>query len=477
MNNNEPYVLVGNALSSMIAAVELADAGHQIMIVNGTNNWGGHFVTLNFDGINFDAGMVLHEFTSYNTQADVEDISTYNAALRIDTGRFCKTVEAYVARYQQTHEVDAIQMYVDGQYYDDLLIANALTALNAMPFAEQVKNELLTLLADAANSQLHASKKHNTVGFDQQPLEPVSLANHGATLHARIFEPFCKKLLNIGTKDVSALYHRVPWLPLFYPETLLSYLENRPQALPSTIFSYPDQGGVGDLAAQLKQKIFDSNHIQVINAFPTQLKLLAENRYELSFNDQASITTTKLAWSSSPSDLLKVLGETEQIQDYDKASFTLVFARIPTSKIKLDFSVLSIADPSLVSYRISNQTRCANADDEFQRLVIELNYDYLAEKNSVPNPQELQNLITNELITLGIIAEAGSLEWIKAVDLKKALVLPSTKNIKAFENEVTAVKNIVPTIELLANASGFSSSSFNHQVLQGLKLAQKWSQI
>ena len=476
MKNTEPSVFIGNALSSMVAATELAKTGHPVIFVNGTNNWGGHFTTLNFDGIAYDGGMVLHEFTSYGAQNGVEDISTYNAAIRNDTGRFCKTIARYVGRFQKTHEVSGIKSYIDGQYYDDLLIANVLTTLSALPFAEQVRSELVALTTDAKNADLHASKKHTSANFNQLPFNLVSLANHGATLHAKLFEPYCQKLLNVSTADVVALYHRVPWLPLFYPETLLSYLQGTPQELPPTIFNYPDSGCIGDLAGALKQEILQSPNIQVINKFPTQLKRTDDGAYKIIFDGLPTIKTRKLAWSGGLSDLLKAAGASDKVLAYDKASFTLVFAKVLASKLRSDFSVLSIAGPASVLYRVTDQTRCSNDyQAEYHRLVIEMNYDYLMQQRHISNPQELQALVAKELVAIGVVGAEDSLEVVKAVDLKNALPLPNANNVQAFEAELAAVKTIMPEITLLAGASGFSSSSFNHQILQGLKLAQTWS--
>jgi len=68
MSDHFPIVLVGNALSLMVAATRLARNGADVAIVNSGKNWGGHFTTITCKGIAFDAGMVLHEFTSYNAQ-------------------------------------------------------------------------------------------------------------------------------------------------------------------------------------------------------------------------------------------------------------------------------------------------------------------------------------------------------------------------------------------------------------------------
>jgi hypothetical protein len=476
MKGTDPPVLIGNALSSMVAATELANSDHPIVVVNGTNNWGGHFTTLEFDGIAYDAGMVLHEFTSFGAQGNIENISTYDPSIRNDTGRFCKTIADYVGRFQKTHAVCGIKMYVDGRCYDDFLIANKLTSLNEMPFAGEVLTELLPLAAKGASTDLHASKKHSSAGFNGRAFEPVSLANHGPTLHAKLFEPYCRKLLNIGTADVVALYHRVAWLPLFYPETLLSYLQRSPQTLPPTVFDYPDVGCIGDVAARLKTGLLQCPNVRVLRKFPTRLRFTPDRKYEISFDDQTAIKTERLAWSGNLTDLLKLAGAPEKVRPYDKASFTLVFAKVLAYRLTDDFSVLSVSDPAFVIHRVTNQTRC-NGDitAEYHRLVIEINFDCRLERRLVANPEDLHQWVAKELVMMGLIDDPTSLDIVKVVDLKNALPLPNKKNVDAFEDELAAVRAIFPTVSLSAGSCGFSSSSFNHQVLQGLKLARTWS--
>jgi len=245
MTQDSPYVLIGNALSVMVAATSLAKKGAEVVIINGSLNWGGHFSTVSCDGVTYDAGMVLHEFTSYNVQQGEENLQTYDPANRNDAGRFCNTVRRYVNQYQAVHDITALKMYVDGKCYDDMLIANSISSLQNLPFADTVKQELHHLLESKSISSLHASNKLLNSEFKRISYESASLANHGYTFHARLIEPFCKKLLNVGANDVIALYHRVPWLPLFYPETLLSYLQGVPQELPPTVFSYPTGECVG----------------------------------------------------------------------------------------------------------------------------------------------------------------------------------------------------------------------------------------
>ena len=483
MAQDTPYVLIGNALSTMVAANRLTEAGEHVVIVNGSNNWGGHFTTVSCDGVSYDAGMVLHEFTSYSFASANEDLRTYNPAIRNDAGRFCNTVRQYVNLYQETHEVTNIKMYVEGKCYDDMLIANSLTVIQQLPFADSVKKELLKLLDQPSKSALHASNKLISDDFNQISYSLASLANHGDTFNTRLIEPFCKKLLNIGTEDVLARFHRVPWLPLFYPETLLSYLQGTPQQLPPTVFSYPIGECVGDLAHKLRAKIQGNRHINIINEHPKQLIVRDDGSYEISFNQHEKINAKNMAWSGGLGDLLKIIGLNTEVGSYEKCSFALVFLTIPTNAIKLDFTVLSIVDPEIMSYRITNQSRCSEFDlaheSGFDRLVIEINTDYLAENKSVNAC--LHGLATNfkdlaiaELVALGIIADGACVNIVKVLELKNTLPLPNVNNMQTYTKEMAAVLNAVPSMSLLGPASGFSSSSLNHQVLQGLKLYETW---
>lgn len=484
MAQDIPYVLVGNALSTMVAATRMAEAGVEVVIVNGSSNWGGHFTTVSGDGFSYDAGMVLHEFTSYSSVNSSEDLSTYNPAIRNDAGRFCNTVRQYVSLYQETHEISDLKMYVEGKCYDDMLIANSLTVLKQLPFADSIKKELIRLLDQSSKPALHASNKLISDDFNQVSYSLASLANHGNTFHTRLIEPFCKKLLNVGTDDVLARFHRVPWLPLFYPETLLSYLQGIPQQLPPTIFSYPTGECIGDLAHKLRAKMQANQHISIINEHPRQLIVRDDGSYEIGFNQHEKIIAKNMAWSSGLGDLLKALGLNAEVGNYEKCSFALVFLTIPTNVVKLDFTVLSIVDPEIMTYRITNQSRCSELDSAhgsgFDRIVIEINTDYLAEKQIVKAHKhnlttDFKELVITELIALGVVADGESVNVVKILELKNALPLPNARNMQTFTKEMAAVLNAVPSMSLLGPSSGFSSSSFNHQVLQGLKLCDVWS--
>ncbi len=463
-------VMIGNALSVMVAAKALADQGQEVILVNGSKSWGGHFSALQFGEHRFDAGMVLHEFTSFNMNA-IADIDTYDPSIRNDAGRFSDTVKAYVAQYQTTHQVDEIKMLVNGKIYDDMMIANHLQALNQLPNAARIKTDLQAI-CNQADQPLHAKYKGQAAEFEGYALSEVSIANHGKYLHEQLIEPFCQKLFNCSTSKVSAYYHRVPWLPLFYPETLHSYFTASPQDLPATEFSYPSGEQVGDLAAKLQSIILAHPNITVINEQPEKV-CQYQSGYKISFKHHPQITTEQLAWSGSLSQLLLLTDNAHQVQHYEKASLVLLFVTVPVGMMATSFSVLTIPDPDYLTYRITDQSYCAKQETASHKLVIELNADLMAAKQQ--QDSDVLAFVNAELIKMGVLASQATLNVIKQINMNQALPLASFANIEAFKTERHVVDTMFPEVQLLGAASGFSSSSFNHQIIQGLKLARDWS--
>jgi hypothetical protein len=461
-------VLVGNALSVMVGATRLARNGADVAIVNVTNNWGGHFSTFMANGVPFDPGMVLHEFTSFNSESRGADPTTYDPAIRNDAGRFCANVQQLVDTYQRTHAIPTPKMYVDDCILDDLLIANSLWSLRKLRFAEQCAQELRHLEDPGAR---HASQKLSSMEFKNLDYESASLANHGAILHAKLIEPFCRKLLNIPTRDMLALYHRAAWLPLYYPETLLSHLGETPQALPPTVFSYPTGERVGDLALRLKTEIEGNARVTIIHDGLATLSLAANGGTTLTLGNGDVISAKKVGWANTLKELLRAIGLGQRAATYQKCSIALAFLRLPAAMLRLDFSVLSVVDPRFAIYRVTNQSRCAGQDTGTVDMVVELNSDYVASRDTDHETSDIAPRIARELQELGVIT-GDDIEWLAVKQMPNALMLPTSGNRIGFMSEQAAVLEALPCVTLLGPASGFFSSSFNDQIVQGLKLGK-----
>jgi len=472
MNNQFPVVLVGNTLAQMIAALEIAKKGENIAIVNNSKNWGGHFSPIVLNGDPFDAGMILFEYTAFNFDSKTKSLLSYNPEIRNDTGRFCSLIEQYISQYIDAHEIEAPKMYLAGAIYDDILIANKLDSMQLLPNLKEIRNELRVISQTEVKQELHASNKIHSDLFLSSSYETVSKYNHGDTFHNTIIEPYSKKLINLSTKYVIALYHRVPWLPLFYPETLLSYIEGKPQKLPDTVFSYPTNTCSSMLGKIIFDKIHSHKNITIINEKIKSVKVDPENNVVLYFENGFSVSTPKLGWGLPNSGLLQALGLEEHVKQYDKCSIALLFVKVPSAHVKTNFSVLNIIDENILTYRITNQTNCTGQTAEITKLVLEINPDYVTSIHKELNQDELTNLMLHELVKMKIITSVESVCYKKIVQLKNALMLPTQNNRESYIEETRLVKKQLPFIDLFGPASGFFSSSLNDQVVQGLKFVE-----
>jgi hypothetical protein len=106
-------------------------------------------------------------------------------------------------------------------------------------------------------------------------------------------------------------------------------------------------------------------------------------------------------------------------------------------------------------------------------LVSEINIDYAESILGCPaDERNLIDLMLHELSSLGVIANKESHDLVVLKQLKNTMMVPNRSNRDFFLIENKAILDILPNINLLGPASGFLSSSFNDQVVQGLKLAR-----
>lgn len=450
----------------MVAASRFARQGVPVTLVNGTGNWGGHFCRMKVGEQWFDPGMVTYEFTSFSGQVGLRDIASYNPAIRSDVGRFCDVVKDFVAGYHKTRTVETPTMVIGGRTFEDLIITNRLNSLRELPIAGRMASELASL---ATPAPLHASRKRLPGAYDRLDLETASRANHGDAFHELGIEPFCRKLLNVSSREVLARYHRVAWLPLFHPETMLSYLRDEARPLPSTEFSYPIQGHVGDLADQIRGELVSSPHVRIVAERPARITLDGGVQTLVLANGD-ELPAERMAWSSTLGDLLRATGHAERARQYAKCSIALVFAHVSKSNLRRNDTIASIADPEMKVFRVTNQSACSGDNKEIASLVIEVNPDY-AGLAGTDAPSALAELVRTELLALGWVAKPDHVEVAGVKILANALMLPTLGNLDAHAAEEAAADEIVPNVRRLGPASGFFTSSLNDQIVQGLKIS------
>ncbi len=475
-----PLALVGNSLAVLVAATERARHGLPTVVVNPGGPWGGYFGGLQADGCRWDAGMVMYEFTSFRQCETTPALASYDPLQRNDIGRFCGVVRDYVEGRQATRAVEPPQMWIGGQLLPDLLLANGLAALPDLACAPAALAELRHQVALARHSPWHASRKNawpangRRASGDSALLDcdSVSRLNHGEVLHDAVFAPFARQVLGRDAGHLAALYHRIPWLPLYWPETLLSWLEGRPQALPPTVFSYPKKGSVADLCALLAAQMNASPVVTV-----HQDKVLAVGRsaqgFVLQLEHGGRLHAARLGWGQTPHQGLLASGIAAAAPPEQRLPLLLAFLRLPRATLRREFSVLHIADSASGAYRINNASVCAGEhDSDSVRLVVEANPErFAAFHGALADDAAIVRAMMEDLAGLGLINSGQTPEFSKLLRMSGALPLPIADGLSANADQRAQLLARWPGVELFANSAGPFATSLSDQVIQGLLLA------
>lgn len=444
-----PVAIVGNSLAGVV-------------LINPHPAWGGHLAGMTVGERRFDGGMVLYEFGSYNRE-DAPDPLSYDPAVRNDCGRFVLLVRDYVQQRISMSQAPDPAMWYGGRCLPDLIIGNHVESLSMLPPDEQRKmREELERAATDPDRSLHASVKNSGAVFQTADYATVSLRNHGATFHEHFIEPLCRKILGAGTREILALYHRAAWLPLYYPETLLSQLEGQPSKLPATHFHYPASGSAGALVDALRDELLAAGQVRAIYTSVTAIRH-RQRLFELQLEDGTSLETCDLVWTHDLATLNRFADSTEDAETERRAGVGLCLLAVPEQDLRLKFSTLFVPDPRFRAYRITDPDVCAGSNAPLHRLVVEFS-------TGDPSGAPADTDIARELVELGVLDTSDSVLHCGTKILHKVLPLPDDKNRRRFREQQQRISEALPSIRLIGPASGFLATSINDQIVQGLKL-------
>lgn len=468
MNQNDfDFVLAGNYLTTLVAAVGLARAGRKVCVVNPLPGWGGHFTRVKIGDLLFDAGAISHEFTAFNSNGQ-RDPLMYDPKRRNDWGRFANLIEDFTRG-----EIDLVRMRVPqtvyrGTLYPDIIMANRLDVARNEIIAERVKAEVAHALAKP-DRKLHPRDKKDSSLYLEKSYYDVSLENHGATLHSALFEPQFFKMSNLSTTRLIALYHRIAWLPTYYPETLLSQYDETPQVLADTYFCYPKAGYIGHFGEVLVQRMEQSG-VTIVRE-PVERLESKGGRSTVTLKDGRRLEAPRIIWSLAHDHLYsQVTGKAHNT--FERWSATLVFATARREHLLKPFSVLYCPDDDVLFYRACNQTDSADLDDDVARIVVEINPDYAVGRGFTTDAQVVER-VKADLCRLGILADPQHLDVAATRVMRNVLLLPSHGNWKLLETERDALLEAYPDVIFTRNVDAFFTDTLNDQIIKGLRLVEQ----
>lgn len=460
-------VVIGNGLSALVAAQSLGDAGIDVVLLNQSTIWGGHFRSLEILDTQFDLGMTLYEFGSFNS-AEEASLASYNSNIRNDCGRFVNQVRDYVTSRIDMAPVPDLMMYMQGRLRPDIFISNRVDALRDLAPGTQAQMEAeLKLIVGHIDASVHASEKSHSGYFDELDLEAASVANHGRSFHDLFIEPFCTRALGVPTREILGRFHRGAWLPLYYPETLLSQFTDAPQRLPVTRFHYPSHASAAAITSAVYFEVSIHPRVQIVHGTPTRIR--RTSHYEIALETGEKIRAKELVWSSDLNSLCQALEVESKRAKYQSAGVGICFLLVPASRISRRISSIFVLDSTCV-YRITNQDVCAGATPSKDRLVIEFDARYF-ERAGILEPEHQWREIAIDLQRIGLLEEDDpGISW-SIRYFKEALVLPTKDNRTIVGEQRRRILESLPEVQLIGPSAGFGAGSMNDQIVQGLKIA------
>ena len=455
------YIVCGNNIGAMAAAA-LLGKNHKVAVVNPTPNWGGIFAGIKINGGQFDIGMAILEFPSFYPKT--EDLLSHSPAVYNDSARFVKQVEAFWARRLKFAEFGNIKTFLNGAFYDDIIYANQMQVMSSLSKEPNITAELEAIKPSALHA---ANKKKQRELFLSANYEDVSVANHGKTLHELLVAPLCQKALNISARQIPALFHRLAWCPLYYPETLLAAAHGEDVNLPQAKFLYPKAGYFAQTAEVLAAEIQQNAGISILQKKPTAI---ADGDVPAIHLDGDKITAKKIIWCGDLAKLCALSNANTTHPEMQRASMVMAFVETEKENTAADFSSAFVCDVSTGIYRANNQN-AAHPTLKTNKFIFEMNADYMRQ-NGADEDGEIIAHVRQFCDKAQIFNTTPEKEKWAVRRFNNALVLPTADNYKNFIRlqESAQFRNI----ECVGTAACFGGGSLNDQVTNALYLKRKY---
>jgi hypothetical protein len=452
----------------LVAACGIAESGKRVCVANPAPGWGGHFTKLTIAGMVFDPGAVSHEFTTFNDEG-ARDALSYDSRRRSDVGRFVRLIEEFTRSQVELVRMPDPQTVYGGAFLPDIVMGNRFDVLHHPVLAGRVRAEL-ELLSNSKEDELHPRWKKTSPLFLERSYYEASVSNHGATLHAAVFEPMFYKMSAVSTTRLIALYHRIAWLPLYYPETLRSQFGEAPQRLQDTYFCYPRAGYIGAFGEALVRRMQEAG-VTIVRDPIASLED-GPGRSTLVLEDGRRLEAPRVIWSLAHDPLIQAATGGPATQ-FERWSATLVFATIARRRLAKTFSVLYVPDDQILFYRASNQTDSAGLEEDPVRVVVEVNPDY-ARAQGLGEEAQMAERVRADLASLGIVEDPEHVQVVGRRTLQNVLLLPSRENWKLLERERDILLDTYPSVAFTRNVEAFFTDTLNDQIIKGLKLVEQF---
>lgn len=443
-------LLVGSNVALLTAACVLGRNGRDVALLTDGGRPGGYFAGVRIESHDFDLGMVFLERPGGTDS--MHDLAGYDASTRNDCGRFSAHVAELVESLVRTRRVLTPEALVAGRRHPDYMMANRLEAI-----ASLVTEPPRSAAAAGAAHPLHARNKLSGGAYDQVPYQQAAEHNHGRQAQALLFDSFAAKVLG-QQSQLLARFHRNPWLPLYYPETIVDACDGRTTTLQEYGFWLPEGGWCGALVAAMLEELTSSRHVHVM---PEAVSGLDESDgiWRVSTTHGRQVESATLAVGTSQERVRTLLRMPPNRPSADTVSVQLGLYLVDETAMRAPTGCLIVTDSDYAAYRVTDLDAAAGIATRWHRVVLEQGMTRQSDMGS-----QLQALLQ--------IDDSHALRHLKTVDAVRSLTVPSAEGLSSAQADLERLHAAAAGVRWTGALVAEGATSLNDQIVQGLQLAQ-----
>ena len=449
--------ILGSNFASLYLAYKFINEDVNVRLFLDGQRAGGHFLGYEWEGDLFDIGMVFLEMPSGMPNVDVE-LKEFDGTKRFDWLRYGQTLNKEMTLAFSPKSAAPVRLFNGGMVHQDYLISDRLDILSY--------SSLCPPLIDRKNIQkLHAKFKNISDIYDDIDLSTASIFNHGRDVHENLILPFFKKITSCSPNKIMAKFHRVLWLPLYWPETICEAIQKGNTSLKQYNFFTSSEGVTAAKVKMMVEHVKSASNVEVIASEINSVKWDTEFLHLDIESQKYKIQPHCIGLGiNRMSELIGL--DKPKISDTESLSvgfFTVNRRFLPEE----EFSTLNVVDPEFGIYRINLQGICSNGEDV--KLVAEANFSQLISKYG---SEDLNKVFVYELAHL-LSIKSSAFKRNRVLTAKNALVLPTFSNVSEHEKKAREISDTLLAASFTGQLLGYNLASLNDQLAQALQLYYK----